>query len=185
VWTPDGSRIVFTSSVDGQTQIASIGVDGSDMKQLTETTGGNISPAVSPDGRVIAFASGRAGNYEIYEMAMDGSGVRRITATPQRELAPHFFSNGDLLYASDRPKGGTQIIRQSGASRSVLAETNDAVLALALSPDGRRYLYLAGQQVERGGSQTEYRVVSQVIDGSAPAIVIPLGPGEQVATPDF
>ena len=185
VWTPDGTRIVYTSSVDGQTQIASIGVDGSDMKQLTETTGGNISPSVSPDGRIIAFASGRAGNYEIYEMAMDGSGVRRITATPQRELAPQFFSNGDLLYASDRPKGGTQIIRQAGASRAVLAETNDAVLALALSPDGRRYLYLAGQQVERGGSQTEYRVVSQLVDGSAPAIMIPLGPGEQVATPDF
>jgi uncharacterized protein YjdB len=185
VWTPDGSRIVYTSSVDGQTQIASIGVDGSDMKQLTATTGGNISPAVSPDGRVIAFASGRAGNYEIYEMAMDGSGVRRITATPQRELAPQFFSNGDLLYASDRPKGGTRIIRQSGVNRTVLAETNDVVLALALSPDGRRYVYLAGQQVERGGTQTEYRVVSQLIDGSAPAIMIPLGPGEQVATPDY
>ncbi len=185
VWTPDGTRIVYTSSVDGQTQIASIGVDGSDMKLLTQMTGGNISPAVSPDGRLIAFASGRAGNYEIYEMAIDGSDVRRITATPQRELAPQFFPNGDLLYASDRPKGGTQIIRQAGTSRTVLAETDDMVLALALSPDGRRYLYLAGQQVERGGSQTEYRVISQLVDGSAPAITIPLGPGEQVATPDF
>lgn len=184
-WTPDGSHIVYTSSASGQTQIASIAVDGSDARQLTETTGGNVSPAVSPDGRLIAFASARAGNYEIYEMAMDGSAVRRITATPQRELTPRFFPNGDLLYASDRPKGGTQIIRQSGANRRVLAETNDAVLALALSPDGRRYLYLAGQQVERGGSQTEYRVLSQLVDGSAPAIMIPLGPGEQVATPDF
>jgi hypothetical protein len=185
VWTPDGTRIVYTSSVGGQTQIASIGVDGSGPAQLTDTTGGNVSPAVSPDGRIIAFASGRAGNYEIYEMAIDGSEVRRITATPQRELAPHFFSNGDLLYASDRPKGGSQIIRQSGANRTVLAETNDAVLALALSGDGRRYLYLAGQQVERGGSQTEYRVISQLIGGSAPAITIPLAPGEQAATPDF
>jgi Tol biopolymer transport system component/uncharacterized protein YjdB len=184
-WSPDGTRIVYTSSVDGQTQIASIGVDGSAPTQLTETTGGNVSPAVSPDGRIIAFASGRAGNYEIYEMAIDGSGVRRITATPQRELSPRFFSNGDLLYASDRPKGGSQIIRQSGSSHTVLAETNDAVLALALSGDGRRYVYLAGQQVERGGRQTEYRVISQLIDGSAPAIQIPLGPGEQAATPDF
>jgi uncharacterized protein YjdB len=184
-WTPDGTRIVYTSSTGGQTQIASSGVDGSEPTQLTETTGGNISPAVSPDGRIIAFASGRAGNYDIYEMAMDGSAVRRITATPQRELAPRFFANGDLLYASDRPKGGSQIIRQAGVNRTVLAETNDAVLALALSGDGRRYLYLAGQRVERGGSQTEYRVVSQLIDGSAAAIEIPLGPGEQVATPDF
>ena len=137
-----------------------------------------------PNGK-IAFASGRAGNYEIYEMAIDGSGARRITETPQRELAPRFFSNGDLLYASDRPKGGSQIIRQSGANHTVLAETNDAVLALALSWDGRRYLYLAGQRVERGGSQTEYRVISQLIGGSQPAITIPLAPGEQAATPDF
>lgn len=185
VWTPDGQRIVFTSNVDGQTQIASVGVDGGDLRQLTATTDGNVSPAVSPDGRIVAFASARAGNYEIYETGIDGSDVRRITATPQRELAPHFFSNGDLLYASDRPKGGTQIIRQSGASRTVLAETNDAVLALALSPDGRRYLYLAAQRVERGGSQTEYRLVSQLVDGSAPAITIPLAPGEQAATPAF
>jgi uncharacterized protein YjdB len=185
VWTPDGKRIVYTTTVGGRSQIASIGVDGSDPVQLTSTDGGNIAPAVSPDGRLIAFASARAGNYEIYEMDMDGGNVRRITATPQREQAPQFFRNGDLLYASDRPKGGTQIIRQSGATRTVLAETDDAVLALSLSADGRRYVYLAGQMVERGGNRIDYRLVSQRTDGVPEAVTIPLGAGEQVATPTF
>ncbi len=184
-WTPDGTHILYTASHDGQTQIATIGVDGSDARELTSTPGGNVSPAVSPDGRVIAFASARAGNYEIFEMGIDGSGVRRITATPQRDQSPQFFPNGDLLYASDRPKGGTQIIRQSGTSRKVLAETEDAVLALSLSPDGRRYLYLAGKRVARGGSQVDYRLISQRTDAVPEAITIPLGAGEQAATPSF
>lgn len=185
VFTPDGKRLVYTASTAGQTQIASIGVDGTDPQELTATKGGNISPAVSPDGRIIAFASGREGNYDIYEMNVDGSDVRRITATPQRDQAPQFFANGDLLYETDRPKGGSQIIRQSGTRRTVLAETNDAVVALALSGDGRRYIYLAGKQVERGGNQVEYRLVVQRTDGGAEAIIIPLRAGEQTATPSF
>jgi uncharacterized protein YjdB len=185
VWTPDGKRIVYTTSVHGRSQIAIVGADGSDPTQLTDTDGGNLAPAVSPDGRLIAFASARDGNYEIYEMDIDGGNVRRITATPQREQAPQFFRNGDLLYASDRPKGGTQIIRQSGATRTVLAETDDAVLALSLSADGRRYVYLAGQVVERGGNRIDYRLVSQRTDAVPEAVTIPLGAGEQVATPSF
>jgi WD40 repeat protein len=185
VWTPDGKRIVYTASTGGQTQIASSGVDGSDPQTLTDTPGGNISPAVSPDGRIIAFASGRGGNYEIFEMGIDGTNVRRITATPQREQAPQFFSNGDLLYATDRPKGGSRIVRQSGSTLKVLAETDDAVLALALSPDGRRYIYLAGKQVERGGDRAEYRLVAQSTDGTSQVVIIPLRVGEQAATPSF
>lgn len=185
VWTPDGKRIVYTASTGGQTQIASIGVDGSDPQTLTDTPGGNISPAVSPDGRIIAFASGRGGNYEIFEMGIDGTNVRRITATPQREQAPQFFSNGDLLYATDRPKGGSRIVKQSGTTLKALAETDDAVLALALSPDGRRYIYLAGKQVERGGDRAEYRLVAQPTDGTSQVVIIPLRIGEQAATPSF
>lgn len=185
VWTPDGKRIVYTASTGGQTQIASIGVDGTDPQTLTDTPGGNISPAVSPDGRIIAFASGRGGNYEIFEMGIDGTNIRRITATPQREQAPQFFSNGDLLYATDRPKGGSRIVRQSGSTLKALAETDDAVLALALSPDGRRYIYLAGKQVERGGDRAEYRLVAQPTDGTSQVVIIPLRVGEQAATPSF
>jgi uncharacterized protein YjdB len=185
VWTPDGKRIVYTASTGGQTQIASSGVDGSDPQTLTDTPGGNISPAVSPDGRIIAFASGRGGNYEIFEMGIDGTNVRRITATPQREQAPQFFSNGDLLYATDRPKGGSRIVKQSGTTLKALAETDDAVLALALSPDGRRYIYLAGKQVERGGDRAEYRLVAQPTDGTSQVVIIPLRIGEQAATPSF
>lgn len=184
VWTPDGKRLVYTAATNGQTQIASIGTDGSDPVTLTAAAGGNRQPAVSPDGRIIAFSSARGGNYDIYQMGIDGSDPRRITNTKERDQSPHFFANGDLLYATDRPRGGTYIVKQSGVSRTVLAETDDAVVALSLSSDGRRYLYLAGRQADKG-PKVEYRLVTQRTGNPPEPVIVPLGPGEQVATPSF
>ena len=63
-WSPDGSRIAFTSDRDrqGDDEIFAMNADGTGVVQLT-TTNGSIDdwwPAWSPDGSRIAFVSDRA-----------------------------------------------------------------------------------------------------------------------------
>jgi Tol biopolymer transport system component len=87
-FTADGKRIVFISDeldADGDDEVASMNVDGSDIRQLTFTgnTGGNdAASSPSRDGlNRIAWRSNRDAehNQEIFVMNADGSGVTQLT----------------------------------------------------------------------------------------------------------
>jgi TolB protein len=84
-WSPDGSRIVFSSPEFGppaSSNVYTIRVDGTGLVQLTHDRGGAINNGAdswSPDGQKIAFVSNRTGIYEIYVMNADGTGVSQLT----------------------------------------------------------------------------------------------------------
>ncbi|MFE7194903.1 hypothetical protein [Kitasatospora sp. NPDC057541] len=88
-WSPDGSRIVFTTYPAGPDNAPGGGIytvhpDGTAVEALTpgpsDTTYGIAS--YSPDGTAIAFAQAPAGGTsELYTMRADGSGATRITDT--------------------------------------------------------------------------------------------------------
>ena len=87
-WSPDGSRIVFTSARDGDDEIYTMSPDGSNLQQLTGNDASDSSPTWSPDGTRIAFASGRDGKDEIYIMEAGGSNQTRLTDGPTRNFLP-------------------------------------------------------------------------------------------------
>ncbi|WP_380281376.1 hypothetical protein [Kitasatospora purpeofusca] len=89
-WSPDGSRIVFTTYPADPDNAPGGGIytvhpDGTAVEALTpgpsDITYGVAS--YSPDGTAIAFAQAPAGGTsELYTMRADGSGVARVTDTP-------------------------------------------------------------------------------------------------------
>jgi len=74
-------KIIFMSSRETLNipQLFSMNIDGSDLKRLTDSVGGNYYPDWSPDRKKIAFNSNRDGYYHIYTMKADGSDVIQIT----------------------------------------------------------------------------------------------------------
>src|SRR5829696_2386739 len=88
-FTADGKQIVFYSDqadADGDNEIMSIKVDGTDLKQLTFTPTGfgsnDFAPSPSRDGlNRIAFGSRRDtdNSREIFVMNADGSGIVQLT----------------------------------------------------------------------------------------------------------
>lgn len=56
-WSPDGTRIAFSSFRHENSEIYTMSSDGSDVQRLTYTEGGEGEPAWSPDGRQIAYAA--------------------------------------------------------------------------------------------------------------------------------
>jgi TolB protein len=105
-WTafsPDGRRIAFGSSRDGDFEIYVMQADGADPRRLTASLGLDMRPAWSPDGRQLAFTSMRDGNYEIYAMNSDGSNLRRLTNHPERDDFAQWHPDGKhLLTISER-----------------------------------------------------------------------------------
>jgi Tol biopolymer transport system component len=97
-FTADGQRIVFWSDqLTGHTdrEIASIAVNGTDLKNLTNTpsiagnTDNDQAPSPSRDGlNRIAFTSLRGGDQEIWLMNADGTGVTQLTNTTGTSRGP-------------------------------------------------------------------------------------------------
>lgn len=65
-----------------------IGINGTDMRQLTEDKGSSWSPSWSPDGQQVAFVSDRDGDADIYVINADGSGVAPLTDNGEDDYTP-------------------------------------------------------------------------------------------------
>lgn len=67
-WSPDGSRIAFTSDLTGNNEISIMNADGSGQRNLTNHSADDSAPAWSPDGGKIIFRSNRGGQTDFYVM---------------------------------------------------------------------------------------------------------------------
>jgi Tol biopolymer transport system component len=77
-WSPDGRKIAFRSTRNGNRDIYVMNADGSGKRNLTRNPARDGSPSWSPDGRRIAFLSDRDGRLEAHVMNADGSGQRSL-----------------------------------------------------------------------------------------------------------
>jgi TolB protein len=80
-FSPDGTRVAFTSNRDGNPEIYVMNRDGSDVRRLTDNPAIDSTPTWSPTGTQIAFTSDRtgSGSPQIYVIGVDGTGLRRIS----------------------------------------------------------------------------------------------------------
>lgn len=82
-WSPDGTRIAFSSNRDLNPEIYIMNADGSGVTQITFTDGLiNSDPTWSPDGSQITFSQGApgSGGDDLFIVNTDGTGLTRITA---------------------------------------------------------------------------------------------------------
>ncbi len=89
-WSPDGTKITFSSTKDGNFEIYSMNADGTGQTRLTTNTAADNISSWSPDGTKIAFSSGRDGNGEIYVMKADGTGQTRLTTNDALDADPEW-----------------------------------------------------------------------------------------------
>jgi Tol biopolymer transport system component len=101
-----GEQLVFTlsagSSEPAEGYLATAGLDGAGLSQITEPPEGglaaDVSPAVSPDGQTIAFARAVPGEPpHVWLVGTDGSGLRRLSDTPDAEIAPAWSPDGTRI----------------------------------------------------------------------------------------
>lgn len=78
-WSPDGSKIAFTSNRDGDFEVYVMNADGTNQTRLTNSPGEDAHPMWSPDGSQITFHSRRNGPLDVFVMDADGSNARLVT----------------------------------------------------------------------------------------------------------
>ena len=151
-WSPDRMSVSFSSNRDDDAdQIYVIGVDGSNVHQLTHTPGKyNWNSDWSPDGKTIAFDSDRYGMSEIYLMNPDGSDVRQLTHASTdgwQSSNPDWSPDGkQIVFALGRPPDWSEneifVMDASGSARRQLTRTpGKGNWTPRWSPDGRRIVF--------------------------------------------
>lgn len=85
-------------------------LNGTIVKQLTNTPGYDAEAVVSPDGKKIAFTSTRSGDLELWTMDIDGTNLKQITFGLGYD-GGSFFSHDSkkLVFRSSRPKTEAEI----------------------------------------------------------------------------
>ena len=95
--SPDGSRLLFTSTRDGQEDLYLLQRDSGVTRRLT--TRGAGGGAFSPDGQHIVFRSfnSDATTSELFLVDTDGSGLRQLTSLQATSWAPTFHPSGRFI----------------------------------------------------------------------------------------
>jgi uncharacterized protein (DUF885 family)/Tol biopolymer transport system component len=127
-WSPEGGRIAFDSTRDGNHEIYAMRADGSCPVNLTQHPAHDTSPAWSPDGTRIAFVSDRDGNQEIYVMEADGSNPRRLTYARGFDKAPSWSPDGEhIVFYANREAHNTEVylMRADGSHQVRLTDHAD------------------------------------------------------------
>ncbi|MEI6062209.1 MAG: hypothetical protein WCR72_16020 [Bacteroidota bacterium] len=118
--SPQGDKIVFTSTRNGDLDLYTCDTDGSNVKQVTNTLGYDGGAFFSPDGKKLVFRASRpqtpedikeykdllAQNLvmptkmEIFVCNVDGSELHQITHLGKANWAPYFLLSGKKIIFS-------------------------------------------------------------------------------------
>lgn len=109
-FSPDGSKVAFTSYRDGNPNLYVSSAGGGKARRVSHYEGMNTNASWSPDGDKFAITLSKDGNPDIYVIdARSGRVLRRLTNSPYIDTSPEWSPTGkEIVFISDR-EGGPQI----------------------------------------------------------------------------
>ncbi len=133
-WSPDGSKIVYTSYRTGFPDIYVLELNNRRISLLASFKGTNSGGRYSPDGSRVAMVLSGEGNPEVYVGNAQGRQIRRLTNNQSVEASPCWSPDGSrLLFVSDAA-GGPQLYLMPAGGGS-LTRVNTSVSGYCAEPD--------------------------------------------------
>jgi dipeptidyl aminopeptidase/acylaminoacyl peptidase len=165
--SPQGDKIVFTSTRSGDLELWTMNMDGTHLKQVTHELGYDGGACFSPDGKKLVFRASRPKTpdevkeykdllkngqvmpikLEIFTCNVDGSDLKQITHLGKANWAPCYHPNGKKIIFSSNSEGtkgfnfNLYMINPDGSNLEKI--TNDSVFAAfpMFSRDGKHLIF--------------------------------------------
>jgi len=175
--SPDGKRMVFTSTRDGDLDLYTMDMDGKNVRRLTRELGYDGGAFFSPDGKLICYRAHhpqtaedqqtykdllakdlvKPSKMELYVMNVDGSNKRQITTNGAANFCPFFTPDSrQLIFSSNQadPKGrdfDLYLINLDGTGqeRVTFDPTFDGFPMF--SPDGKKLVWASNRNAKSRG----------------------------------
>lgn len=176
--SPDGKKIVFTSTRSGDLELWTMNVDGTELHQVTNGLGYDGGAFFSPDGTKLVFRASRPEgedakiykdllkeglveptNLEIFVCNVDGSDLKQITHLGKANWAPFFHPSGEkIIFASNHASDHGRVFNLfminldgTGLEQITFDEVFDSFAMF--SPNGK-HLVFASNRFNGGGHDT-------------------------------
>ncbi len=202
---PDGERIIYSSThhhdascpaspdmsmgyvwpIYDTYDIFSANLDGTDLRQLTETDGYDAEATVSPVGDRVVFTSVRDGDLDLYSMNLDGSDVRRLTDRLGYDGGAFYSPDGSqIIWRAHYPEEGEEaddyrrllgeglirpgdldiwVMDADGSNKRQVTDLPGANFAPYWHPDGERILFSSNHEDPQG---REFEIYMIGLDGT-------------------
>jgi len=175
--SPDGKKIVFTSTRSGDLELYTMDIDGSNVQQVTDGLGYDGGAFFSPDSKQLVFRASRPTsdeevkaykdflakglvqptNMEIYVCNADGTGMQQVTKLGKANWAPYFHPSGEkILFSSNHhSKSGRKFnifsinVDGSGLKQITFDEAFDAFPMFSF--DGKKLVFSSNRN--NGGTR--------------------------------
>jgi Tol biopolymer transport system component len=167
----DGSRVIYTSTQDGDVELYTMKPDGTDIRRITNRVGYDGGAFFSPDGskivwraqypetaadtadyqRLLAQRMVRPAKLELWVANADGSAPRQLTNLGGANFAPFFHPDGKrIIFVSNHkdPRGRAfdlYLINVDGTGLEQVTNFGDFDGFPMFSPDGSKLIFASNR----------------------------------------
>jgi len=186
--SPNGDKIVFTSTRSGDLELYTMNLDGSDVVQITDQLGYDGGAFFSPDGTKLLFRSSRPQteeeiktykeylakglvaptNMEIYTCNVDGSDLKQVTSLGKANWAPFYHPDGEKIifssnHASDRGYSfNLYMINEDGTGLEQITTESEFNAFPMFSYDGKKLVFSSNRN--NGGDRSTNVFIADWVD---------------------
>ncbi|QIW16424.1 Tol-Pal system beta propeller repeat protein TolB [Pasteurellaceae bacterium RH1A] len=148
-WSPDGSKLSYTTFENKKSQLVVHDLRSGSRKILSAAKGHNGAPAFSPDGSRIAFASNRDGVLNIYVVGVGGGNPSQLTSNAGNNTEPSWSPDGRTIYFTSDRGGRPAVYQMSSAGGGASAIGGSGSYNPKVSADGKYLIMISGDRVVR------------------------------------
>ena len=160
----DGTKIAFSSYVDGDYEIFVVNSDGSGLMQLTSNTANDYDPSICGDGSKIAFWSSMYRDTEIFVVNSDGTGFLMLTMNSAFDDSASICGDGSKIAFHSTMDGDAEIfvINSDGSGLTQITHDWAPQFNPSISGDGSKIAFRGIPSLE----DTDYEIFVINYDGT-------------------
>jgi TolB protein len=174
--SPDGSKMIFTSTRNGDLDLYVMDLKTGKTSQITNTLGCDGGAWFSRDGKKIVWRASRPATetdvkeykellaeglvaptqMEVFVANADGSQARQVTSLGQANWAPNFLPDGRIMFCSNHAyKRGfpfnMYVLGRDGKQMEKISHDNSFDAFPMFSPDGKKIIFCSNRN--NGGTR--------------------------------